>query len=718
MSEVQMSNTHTRPGRALPLGAYPEHNGVQFSVFSRHATAIDLLIYANPDDREPTRIISFDPKLHRTGDIWHMHVPDLGEGTLYMYRAHGPWAPERGHRFNPVVPLLDPYARELTHNTPWDIQHGLAYDSLDEDMDLAPAKHYTCRHFPKCVVVDNTFDWQGDRPLNYPLRFSVIYEAHVKGLSMHPSAKVDHPGTYRGVIEMIPYLKELGITSIEFLPVQEFNQHEYGRKNPETGEQLVNYWGYNTIAFFAPKASYSSDTSPGGAVREFKEMVRELHKAGIEVILDVVFNHSGEGNETGPTISFRGLDNRVYYILEDNKRYYRNFSGTGNTFNCNHPLMRSFILDNLHYWVMDMHVDGFRFDLGSILGRDRYGNLMENPPILERIAEDPVLRNTKIIAEAWDAGGAYQVGSFPGGRWAEWNDRYRDGIRRFWKGDKDMVSQLATRITGSSDLYLRDGRKPFHSINFITSHDGFTLADLVRYNRKHNEANGEHNRDGHDHNFSFNYGIEGDSDDPEIQTTRLRVQKNFIATLMLSLGTPMLLAGDELGRSQGGNNNAYCQDTELSWINYDLMDENPGLLRFTQEMIRFRRRHLAFMRPEFFTGEDRDYNAIPDITWYTEMGKSVDWGRVRKHLALRIDGSRAEIMADRDDNDFYMMFNASRADRTFIVCEPPLDRHWHVAIDTALESPDDIRPSGTEPQLPIDRSYRVLGRSMVVLISK
>jgi glycogen operon protein len=447
-------------------------------------------------------------------------------------------------------------------------------------------------------------------------------------------------------------------------------------------------------------------------------MVRELHKAGLEVILDIVFNHTAEGSELGPTFSFRGLDNSIYYMLDENKRYYKNYSGCGNTVNCNHPVVRTFILDCLRYWVMEMHVDGFRFDLGSILGRDQQGRLMENPPVLERIAEDPVLSQTKIIAEAWDAGGAYQVGWFPGGRWAEWNDRYRDEIRKYWRGDPRHTRHLATRLSGSSDLYLRDGRKPFHSINFITSHDGFTLKDLVTYNNKHNDENGEDNRDGSDNNNSYNYGYEGPSLSPVIENIRERQLKNFIATLMISLGTPMLLGGDEIARTQGGNNNAYCQDNGISWYDWSNLEKNKKLFRFAKEMIAFRKRHQGFMRPEFYTGRDGSYNAIPDITWFDEKGATVDWEKVTPYLAMRIDGSKAEILADRDDNDFFIMFNSSEKTVSFNVCDALEGKIWMVAVDTGLPSPEDILPPGAERSLPALQKYQVKDRSLVILISK
>jgi glycogen operon protein len=521
-----------------------------------------------------------------------------------------------------------------------------------------------------------------------------------------------------GVIDKIPYFKELGITSLEFLPIQEFNEYEFPRINSKTGRTLTNYWGYSTVAFFAPKESYAADHSPGGQVRDFKFMVRELHKAGIEVILDIVFNHTAEGNEQGPTFSFRGLDNPIYYTLNENKRYYQNYSGCGNTVNCNHPVVRTFIMQCLHYWVVEMHVDGFRFDLGSILGRDQHGRLMESPPVLERIAEDSVLSSTKIIAEAWDAGGAYQVGWFPGGRWAEWNDRYRDNVRRYWRGDQKETRYLATRLSGSSDLYLRDGRKPFHSINFITSHDGFTLMDMVSYNGKHNENNDEGNCDGSDNNNSFNYGYEGSTLDPVLKNIRERQLKNYFATLLVSLGTPMILGGDEIGRTQQGNNNAYCQDNEISWYDWSLLEKNTELFRFVKEMIAFRLRHPGFMRPEFYTGREGNYNAIPDINWYDEKGASPDWEQVEYSLALEINGRQANVIRDRDENDFYIMFNPGLDPVLFHIPSAVNRKRWFRAIDTSLGSPQDILSAGNEEPLTPPYKYSVKARSIVILISK
>ena len=705
-------------GKALPLGASFVNDGVNFAVFSRNATGVTLVLFESAQPGSRSIEIPLNKKGNKTGNIWHCFIRGLEAGTCYLYRADGPYFPERGQRFNPHKALLDPYAKALTDISDWDYSKCAGYDLKKPGHDLAYSYDDNIEHLPRCVVVDDSFDWEGDMPLNYPLRFSVIYETHVKGLTAHHNSKVKHPGTYRGVIEKIPYLKDLGVTSLEFLPVQEFNENEIIRYNPRTSEKLTNYWGYSTVSFFAPKGSYASDKTPGGQVREFKEMVKELHKAGIEVILDIVFNHTAEGNEHGPTFSFRGLDNSIYYILNENKRYYQNYSGCGNTMNCNHPVVRTFIMDCLRYWVMEMHVDGFRFDLGSILGRDQHGRLLENPPTLERIAEDPVLNSTKIIAEAWDAGGAYQVGWFPGGRWAEWNDKFRDDVRRYWRGDEKETRFLATRISGSSDLYLRDGRKPFHSINFITSHDGFTMKDLVSYNAKNNKDNGEDNNDGSNNNLSYNYGVEGPVLDPLINTLRERQLKNFFATLLVSLGTPMILGGDEFGRTQRGNNNAYCQDNEISWYDWSLLEKNKGLYRFVKEMIAFRMHHPGFMRPEFFTGRGGSYNAIPDISWFDETGASPDWDDIGYYLALRLDGSRAETLADRDDNDFFIMFNAYTDTQSFVLAAPPAKKAWFRAVDTGLSSPNDILLPGNEKVLPSQHIYPVKARSVAILISK
>jgi len=710
-----LCNLAAETGKALPLGSSVTYEGVNFAIFSRNATSVTLILFESPDSNSPWVEI---PLKNKTGNIWHCFIRGLTAGTCYLYRADGPYFPEKGLRFNSHKTLIDPYAKALTDISNWDYRKCTGYDPSKPGRDLTYSYDDDIANQPRCIVVDDNFDWQGDRPLNYPLRFSVIYETHVKGLTANPNSGVEHPGTYRGVIEKIPFFKDLGITSIEFLPVQEFNEFEIIRYAPKTKKKLTNYWGYSTVAFFAPKGSYAADKTPGAQVNEFKEMVRELHKAGIEVILDIVFNHTAEGNEQGPTFCFRGLDNSIYYILNENKRYYQNYSGCGNTVNCNHPVVRTFIMDCLRYWVTEMHVDGFRFDLGSILGRDQNGRIMENPPTLEQIAEDPVLNSTKIIAEAWDAGGAYQVGWFPGGRWAEWNDKYRDNVRKYWRGDPKETRLLATRIAGSSDLYLRDGRKPFHSINFITSHDGFTMKDLVSYNGKHNEDNGENNRDGSDNNNSYNYGTEGEGKDPVIKSLRDRQIKNFLATLMVSLGTPMLLGGDELGRTQNGNNNAYCQDNEISWYDWSLLEKNADLYRFAKEMIAFRLRHPGFMRPEFYTGRGGAYKAIPDISWFDEKAQVPNWEEIGYFLALRLLGSKADTLADKDDYDFYLMFNSSIEIQNFILAEPPHKKQWYRVVDTGVPSPNEFLSPGNEEKLLSQRNYSVKARSLVILISK
>jgi glycogen operon protein len=660
----------------------------------------------------------------------------LGPGTLYLWRVDGPFRPLEGLRFNVNRALVDPYAKALTDGS-WDLASALAYDPGAHEADLSFSTIRDDSLVPKCVVLNDDFDWLGDSPLNYPLKDCVIYETHVRGLTRSLLDKdsptflprVGHPGTYRGVAEMIDYFKDLGVTSLELLPIHEFDSAERFRRNPRTGELLSNYWGYSPLAFFAPKATYAYvDGEPhleedsGRQVREFKSMVRELHAAGIEVILDVVFNHTAEGNELGPTLSFRGIDNSIYYMLDVDRRRYKNYSGCGNTLNCNHKAMRTLIQDCLRYWVVHMHVDGFRFDLGSILGRDATGRLLENPPVIESIAEDPLLRDTKIIAEAWDAGGAYQVGSFPGGRWAEWNDKYRDEVRRFWKGESGSAVHLATRITGSSDLYLRDGRKPFHSINFITAHDGFTLDDLVSYSHKHNKENGEANRDGADANWSMNFGVEGPTDDPLVEAKRLRQEKNFLATLLLSIGTPMLLGGDEIRRSQSGNNNAYCQDNATSWYDWSKAKALGELLRFCRELIHFRLAHPSFRRPEFFTGQDKDSNDLPDITWFDEKGSSPNWASLNLTLAAMIDGSKAEYAVAEDaggsrdgsDDDFYLMFNASPHSLHFVVPAHPRRVPWRTVVDTAAAPPNDIH-AAPWPELEPRHSVILAPRSLVLL---
>ncbi len=728
----------TSPGRPLPLGATPDAEGVQFAVFSRHASGVHLLLFDRAEDARPSREIELDPALNRTGDIWHIRVQGLAPGQLYLYRVFGPYRPQEGHRFNPHKLLLDPYVRAVTGTFTWNLSDARGFDPSSPEGDLSFSTVDDGAGMPKGIVVDDAFDWQGDRPLNRPLRESIIYETHVRGLTLHPSSRalgVRHPGTFRGVIEMIPYFHELGVTALELLPVQEFDELENPRVNPLTGERLENYWGYSTISFFAPKGRYSSAGSLGEQVTEFKEMVRALHRAGIEVILDIVFNHTAEGDHTGPTLCFRGLDNSIYYLLEENRRFYRDFSGTGNTFNCNHPVVRTLILDCLRYWVMEMHVDGFRFDLGSVLGRDAQGRLLENPPVVEQITEEPVLRDAKLITEAWDAAGAYQVGSFPGSRWAEWNDRFRDDVRAFWRGDAGMVPRLATRLAGSSDLYQASGRKPFHSINYVTAHDGFTLNDLVSYARKHNEANGQANRDGGDHNLSANYGVEGPTGDPRIRAVRAGQVRNFLATLLLSQGTPMILGGDEIRRTQRGNNNAWCQNNEVSWYDWRLLEEHADIHRFCRALIALRRRHPVFRRGEFFRGRLEPAPGLPDLAcpgdpagarythdvrWLDEQGRPVRWEAAGRTLACLLNGGAAATGAadpPLDDDDFLLLFNAGAEEQTFTL-PPAGGKQWRLAVDTGREPPQDIREPGREEPLARQDRCLVRPRSLVVLLAR
>ncbi len=576
----------TSCGRPLPLGASRHPDGVNFAVLSRHATAVSLVILPEEGGSKPLAEFPLDPRRNRTGDHWHVVVHELPEVFCYGWRVDGPHG--RRTRFDPTRLLVDPATTILSNGAEW-------AGTCETDPERTGRRSLFARH--------GRFDWEDEGPPLTPPEDSIIYELHVRGFTRHGSANVANPGTYRGLIEKIPYLKWLGVTAVELLPIHEFDECDCPFTNPETGEKLVNFWGYNTIAFAAPKAAFAATAKEHGQVDEFREMVKAFHQAGIEVYLDVVFNHTCEGDDRGRTFHFRGLDNELYYLLDDQGRYL-NFSGCGNTVNCNHPIVREMILNCLRHWVGDMHVDGFRFDLASILGRDRRGNIMVEPPVIEAIAEDGVLADAKLIAEPWDAGGAYQVGGFPfGRRWSEWNGKYRDDVRRFWKGDPGMTGALASRLCGSSDVYQWGGRLPRHSVNFVTCHDGFTLWDLVSYNHKHNEANGEGNRDGSNDNWSWNSGVEGETDDPGVVQLRIRRAKGLMATLLMSQGVPMLLAGDEFLRTQKGNNNAWCQDNDISWVDWSKKDQNADFLRFTREMIRLRRMHPVFRRRRYFVGE-------------------------------------------------------------------------------------------------------------------
>ena len=690
------------------MGAY-----TQFSIFSRNATGVCLQFFKNAQDAVPEAEINLDPEYHRTGDVWHIAVRGVLPGSLYGYRMDGPYDPVKGHRFNKYKLLVDPYAKAVTGNFNWSLSDARGYDINSPDKDLSFCSIDSAGGAPKCIVTQDMFDWGKDRHPRVSLSDTIIYELHVKGFSVHPSSRITQPGTFRGIIKKIPYLKELGITAVELMPIHEFDENELLGHNPVTGEKLKNFWGYSTINFFAPKSHYSSSGSLGQQVDEFKQMVKALHKENIEVILDVVFNHTAEGNELGPTICFRGIDNSIYYMLENN-RHYKNYSGCGNSMNCNHPIVHNFIIDCLIYWVLEMHVDGFRFDLASVLGRDQDGNVLENPPILESISENPILRDTKIIAEAWDAAGLYQVGSFPGERWAEWNGKYRDDVRAFWRGDDNCVSRLATRISGSADLYEHAGKRPFHSINFITCHDGFTLNDLVSYDSKHNIANGEDNRDGTNDNASSAYGVEGPTDDPGINEMRERQMKNFLLTLMISQGVPMLLAGDEFKRTQNGNNNAYCQDNPISWINWEYAESNRFFLDFVKRLIQFRKDHPVFRRGHFFQGKDLNNNGLQDIKWMDEHLHHPDWDKGSTHsIAFSIDGSLIET----PDNDFFVIFNAGNQDKWQKIPAPPDNKAWYQAINTFLDNIESIAPPGQEP-LVSKNSILIKPRSSIVLLTR
>ena len=682
-------------GQPQPLGATVDDGGVNFSFFSEDATGVELLLFNGHDEAQPVATIPFDPAVNRSFHFWHMYVRGLGPGYHYAFRVYGPSGP--GQRFDGEKVLLDPYAKGNT-NTLWKpVDACLPGDNLESSM--------------RAVIVDGrAYDWEGDAPLHTPMSDSVIYEMHVRGFTASPSAGVAHPGTFSGVIEKIPYLKELGVTAVELLPVFAFDEREVRGINPIDGSELRNFWGYDPYAHMAPQASYCVNPQDGQQIIEFRDMVKALHKAGIEVILDVVFNHTGEGNHLGPTISFKGFGNDAYYLLHPTeKQYYMDYSGCGNTVNANHPIVEKFILDCLHYWVEEMHVDGFRFDEGSVLHRGSDGAPMEFPPVVWGIELSEKLADTKVIAEPWDAGGLYDVGRFPGSRWSEWNGRFRDDLRRFVRGDFGLISTIATRICGSMDMYEGIGRGPANSVNFITAHDGFTLNDLVSYNTKHNEANGESNRDGVDDNLSWNCGAEGPTDDPEVIARRRRQIKNFAVALFLSQGVPMFVAGDEIGRTQQGNNNAYCQDNAISWFDWGLAEENADLFRFFREMIALRRRHASLRRRTFLSGQP-NRRGVRDVRWHGLELDQPEWGNGGSRLlAFTLSGE------DPLEPDLHVMMNMDDSPHDFAVPHEG-ERRWLVFADTAMPSPEDIFEPGSERPLEGERCS-VQGRSIVILVS-
>ena len=676
-------------GEPLPLGAHRVGGGVNFVLICRHATSVHLAL-CNPCDDAVEAEVPLDPRLNRTGDHWHVRVDGLPEDFCYGYRVDGP----RGgpHRYDPSRLVIDPACRALSCGTPW----GQSEDRPRLSLVMPPAADRAVDPHPRV-----------------PLEDSILYELHVRGYTAHPSSGVAHPGTFDGLAEKVEHLKNLGITAVELLPIDEFDENDCPFVNPYTGERNRNFWGYNPIAYAAPKAAYSSDperTAPWG---EFRRLVRTLHEAGIEVVLDVVFNHTAEGGDGGRTYSFRGLDNGLYYLLDDQGRYL-NFTGCGNTVNSNHPVVRSLILACLRNLVAESNIDGFRFDLASVLGRDKKGHVLIEPPVVEMISEDPLLRDTKLIAEPWDAAGLYQVGSFPGGaRWSEWNGHYRDDVRRFWKGDAGQVPLLATRLCGSEDLYADRG--PLHSVNLITCHDGFTLNDLISYNHKHNLANGEDNRDGHNDNCSWNCGVEGPTTAPTVRALRARQARNLIATLMVSQGVPMILGGDEFLRSQGGNNNAWCQDNETSWVDWSLAEANADFLRFVTQLIALRKRHPALRRRSFLR---RGGSGLPpDVVWHGVAPGQPDFGFSSRSLAMALDGRNC----DRPgvvDRDIYIALNAFWQPLTFTIPASPSGRPWRRAVDTALPSPDDALGLDEGPRVPLLHPYRLDARSMIVLVSE
>ena len=673
------------PGRSYPLGATWDGQGVNFALFSENATGVDLCLFDNELQDQETHRITIE---ERTDQVWHVYLPEIRPGQLYGYRVHGPYDPRAGHRFNPAKLLIDPYAKSLTGVVRWaDSMFG--YRLGDPEGDLSFDDRNNAANVPKGVVVDQAFSWGGDQRLNIPWEQTVIYEVHVKGMTMrHPDVPESLRGTYAGLASpaIIEYLQALGITAVELLPVQHFVNDQYLQE-----KGLTNYWGYNSIGYFAPDIRYSAFPGGGEKVYEFKSMVRKLHSAGIEVILDVVYNHTGEGNHFGPTLSFRGIDNVSYYrVSPDNPRYYMDYTGCGNTLNVRHPRTLQLIMDSLRYWVNDMHVDGFRFDLASALARELH-DVDRLSAFFDIIHQDPVLSQVKLIAEPWDLGeGGYQVGNFPPG-WAEWNGKYRDSIRRYWKGDGGLLGEIAHRWSGSSDLYGESGRQPYASINFVTAHDGFTLHDLVSYDHKHNAANQEENRDGTDDNESWNCGVEGPTDDPAIQELRDRQVRNFFATLLLSQGVPMICGGDELGRTQEGNNNAYCQDNELSWVNWNLTRSELGLLDFVKLLIDIKKTHPVFQRRRFFQGRRIEDSAVKDIAWFGSHGKEMsheDWEMGLRTLGIRLAG---DAIVEKDsqgrtivDETFLVLLNAHHEDVDFILPAHTKSVRWELEFDTAL----------------------------------
>jgi glycogen operon protein len=683
-------NSGGNAGHSSPLGAAVVESGINFSVFSRSATGVELLLFDREDDARPARMMRLDPAANRTYHYWHLCVPGIRPRQLYGYRVAGPYDPANGMRFDPAKVLLDPYGRGVV------VPKNYSRDAAQQAGDNAATAM-------KSVVLDvHTYDWEGDTQLQRPSSRTIVYEMHVRGFSRHQSSGVAEKrrGTFAGVIEKIPYLQQLGITAVELMPVFQFDPQD-------APSERVNYWGYAPVSFFAPHQAYSSRKDALGPLDEFRDMVKALHRVGIEVILDVVFNHTAEGNHDGPTLSFRGLDNPTYYILEQDRARYANYSGTGNTLNANHPIVRRMILDSLRYWVKEMHVDGFRFDLAAILERDESGQLMPNPPVLWDIESDPELAGTKLIAEAWDAAGLYEVGSFIGDSWREWNGRFRDDVRSFFRVEKNSVQHFADRLLGSPGIYGHKEREAEQSVNFVTCHDGFTLNDLVSYDRKHNEANGENNRDGANDNRSWNCGVEGPTDDPGVEKLRNRQVKNFLTVTMLSVGMPMLLMGDEVRRSQRGNNNAYCQDNETSWFDWTLLAKHADVHRFVTLLNA--RRVLRDPEPERRRVSLNQLLRGVNLAWHGVKLNQPDWSECSHSIAFTVEIREEKLL-------FHVILNAYWEPLDFEL--PRLDsageNPWRRWIDTALDSPDDILEWDRAESVP-GHAYRAESRSVVIL---
>ncbi len=697
------------PGRPYPLGATWDGKGVNFTLYADNAEAVDLCLFDSPEPDAREEVIRITQRSHH---IWHIYLPDTAPGQLYGFRVHGPYEPGQGHRFNAHKLLLDPYAKAIAGAINWhDALFG--YVVGDPQADLSFSKLDSAPYLPKSVVIDPSFDWEGDRRPDIPFHQTVIYETHVKGFTrLHPEIPEDIRGTYAAIGHpvTIGYLKEMGVTAIELMPVHQFVNDRHLK-----GNGLSNYWGYSSIGYFAPEVRYSSSGVTGGQVTEFKQMVKELHRAGIEVILDVVYNHTAEGNQMGPTLCFKGIDNASYYRLTEDPRYYMDYTGTGNTLNANLPNVLRLIMDSLRYWITEMHVDGFRFDLASTLARELH-EVNRLSAFFDIIHQDPLISQVKLIAEPWDVGeGGYQVGKFPQG-WAEWNGKYRDCIRDYWRGADSMLAEFAERFTGSSDLYKEDYRSPTASINFVTAHDGFTLFDLVSYNDKHNEANGENNQDGDSHNRSWNCGAEGPTDDEAINTLREQQKRNFLTTLFLSQGVPMLVAGDEMGRTQQGNNNAYCQDNEISWLDWEGADTD--LREFARKLIAFRREHPVFCRRNWFRGQPIKGIGVEDIAWFLPDGTEMpdeNWDHDHaRSLAVFLSGHGIRGVSDTGerilDDSFYIIFNAYHEPLEYQVPDKKYGQEWVRVLDTATGFLDNEGNETVRFSSPV----AVPGRSVVV----